>query len=175
MKTRAWTCTSPDSTSTSTTEYQRRKSKKKKRKKRPRGNNSQSNAHCATSNFQGAALWPGLRSGELAGFGKSHFPTFGFWRQVPFPPEAEQQDHPFLLLQQQPTAKVESFCKISKTKQEQLGLPCHTTPRYLPHYTSHPECHDLMHAMNWTDGLPITTSVVKILKNVTQESVDLKS
>jgi len=34
---------------------------------------------------------------------------------------------------------------------------------------SHPECHDLMHAMNWTDGLPITTSVVKILKNVTQE------
>ena len=53
---------------------------------------------------------------------------------------------------------------------------CHTTPHYLPHYyTSHPECHDLMHAMNWTDGLPITTSVVKILKNVTQESVDLKS
>ena len=32
-----------------------------------------------------------------------------------------------------------------------------------------------MHAMNWTDGLPITTSVVKILKNVTQESVNLKS
>jgi len=34
---------------------------------------------------------------------------------------------------------------------------------------SHPECHELSRAMNWTQGLPITTSVVKILKNVSQE------
>ena len=50
-----------------------------------------------------------------------------------------------------------------------------TNKTTLPHHSSHPECHELMHAMNWTDGLPITTSVVKILKNVTQESVNLKS
>ena len=39
--------------------------------------------------------------------------------------------------------------------------------------TSHPECHELSRAMNWTQGLPITTSVVKILKNVSQGVLEI--
>jgi len=34
---------------------------------------------------------------------------------------------------------------------------------------SHPECHELARTMNWTKGVPITASLVKILKNVSQE------
>ena len=40
-------------------------------------------------------------------------------------------------------------------------------------FTSHPECHELSRAMNWTQGLPITTSVVKILKNVSQGVLEI--
>ena len=148
---------------------------------------SQSNAHCATSNFQGAALWPGLKSGELAGFGKSLFIIFGFFARFPFLQKLNNKTIPFSSCSSNPPPRCEVFAQIlKKTRTTWITLPLHTitittkiaitqtNKTTLPH-SSHPECHELMHAMNWTDGLPITTSVVKILKNVTQESVNLKS
>ena len=87
---------------------------------------SQSNAHRATSNFQGAALWPGLRSGELAGFWKSHFIIFGFFARFPFLQKLNNKTIPFSSCSSNPPPRCEVFAQILK-KQEQLGLPCHST------------------------------------------------
>ena len=87
---------------------------------------SQSNAHRATSNFQGAALWPGLKSGELAGFGKSHFIIFGLFARFPFLQKLNNKTIPFSSCSSNPPPRCEVFAQILK-KQEQLGLPCHST------------------------------------------------
>ena len=99
----------------------------------------------------------------------------GFYLQVPIPAEAEQQGPVLLILQQQPTPKVlESSAQFSSgllliskfKKSEETDLP-NDCP------TSHPECHELARAMNWTDGIPITASIVKILKNVSQGVLEI--
>ena len=97
----------------------------------------------------------------------SHFSRSWTTRSSPSPPAAatRPQGAKFLAQLSPVTSKnlvklihlkIRFFCKNLKIWGDRLS------------FTSHPECHELSRAMNWTQGLPITTSVVKILKNVSQ-------